>query len=182
MKKAALVLGFIVALTVMASAQTRTATVTNFTLAKYQTARLAAERELREKYAQMGFPSPEELDRQKEADLKARLELAEQLRRARLEKERLELERRGLDIEAARLDAEIESSTVSEGYPVYIGGGLFSSGFNSFDRRRRHHRSRSFPHAGPRGAYRVTPVGVIRTGGTRPGRFFAPRPRSRGRR
>ena len=181
MWKAALVLGFIVALAMMASGQTRTATVTNFTLEKYQTARLAAERELREKYAQMGFPSPEELERQKEADLNAKLELAEQLRRARLEKERLELERRGLDIDAARLDAETESNIVREGYPVFIGGGLISSGFNSFDRRRRH-RGRSFSHAGSRGAYRVTPVGVIRTGGTRPGRFFAPRPRSRGRR
>ena len=85
----------------------------------------------------MGFPSPEELERQKEADLNAKLELAEQLRRARLEKERLELERRGLDIDAARLDAETESNIGREGYPVFIGGGLISSGFNSFDRRRR---------------------------------------------
>ena len=117
----------------------------------------------------MGFPSPEELERQRETDMDARLELAERLRQARLEKERLELESRTLDVEANRLDAEVESTQFGGFYGGYFGG--FGGGF---DNRRRYGRIRGhFPTRGffrgsrllplydRRGAYRVTPFGVI---------------------
>src|SRR5688572_24288805 len=84
MKKAALIFGLFFSLVLSAAAQVRT--VTNSTLQKFQQKRIAAERDYRENYEKLGFPSPEELDRQREADLKARIEIAEQLRQARLEK------------------------------------------------------------------------------------------------
>lgn len=64
-------------------AQTRT--VTNADLEKFRQKRVEAERDYRENYAKKGFPSPEELDRQIEADRVKRAELA-----GRLEAERIE--------------------------------------------------------------------------------------------
>jgi hypothetical protein len=119
------------------------------------------------------MPSPEELDRQRDADLAAMIQLADQLRQARLEKERLELERRGLDLEAARLAAESVSTEFGGfygGYGGYYGG---FGGFGGFDGRgrfgkfRRHSPffrfpdNRLLPIIDRRGAYRVTPFGVI---------------------
>lgn len=166
MKKATLIFGLVFSLAAVSFAQVRT--ITNSTLNRIQDKRLAAERDYRDNYERMGFPSPEELDRQRETDMDARLELAEQLRQARLEKERLELERRSLEIESFRLDAEIESSQVGGFYGGYLGG--FGGGFDT----RRHGRYRGHSPAGGffggnrllplidrRGAYRVTPFGVI---------------------
>lgn len=68
-------------------------TVTNEDLEKYRQKRLAAERDLRENYERLGFPSPEELQKQidqssaERSALSARLE-AENLRRAQLDLER----------------------------------------------------------------------------------------------
>lgn len=67
--------------------------ITNFDLEKYRDARLAAEKDLRENYAKLGFPSPEELERRRE---KSRLEteaLAAKLRTDRIEQERIEAQR-----------------------------------------------------------------------------------------
>src|SRR5688572_28624104 len=134
MKTAALIFGLTLTLAVTSFGQVRT--VTNSTLSKFQQKRLAAERDYRENYARMGFPSPEELDRQREADLTARLKLAEQLRQARLEKERLELERRSLDLQAARLEVEINESDQVEGFHgTYFGGFAGFGGFNGFGSR-----------------------------------------------
>ena len=62
MKKAVLCFALLIGLAVVGVAQLPT--VTNETLEKYKRERLAALREYRENYARMGFPSPEELDRQ----------------------------------------------------------------------------------------------------------------------
>ena len=67
MKKAALIFGLILSLTAIGIGQVRT--VTNSTLQKFQEKRLAAERDYRDNYARMGFPSPEELDRQRDTDI-----------------------------------------------------------------------------------------------------------------
>lgn len=168
MKKVAFTLGLVISLAVVAFGQR---TITNFELEKFQQKRLAAERDYRENYARMGFPSPEELDRQREADMTARIQLSEQLRQARLEKERLELERRSLDLETVLLDNEIDSNDSAAFYGAYVGG---FGGYGGFDSGRRHRR---FGHRGPlsgstprnqlspfvdrRGAYRVTPFQVI---------------------
>jgi hypothetical protein len=58
MKASGLFLVFMLAASVVVSAQTRT--VTNNDLKKYKTERERAERELREDYQRLGLPSPEE--------------------------------------------------------------------------------------------------------------------------
>lgn len=168
MKTGAVVFGLIISLAAIGVAQVRT--ITNATLERHQQKRLAAERDYRDNYERMGFPSPEELERQREADMAARLELADQLRQARLEKERLELERRSLDLEEARMESESEVSEFGGYYGGYFGG---FGGFGGFDSRggrgkfRRHSRfgifprNRLLPIIDRRGAYRVTPFGVI---------------------
>ncbi|MBA3352004.1 MAG: hypothetical protein H0U23_06185 [Blastocatellia bacterium] len=174
MKTAIVVFGLVISFAVVSSGQART--ITNSTLAQIQQKRLAAERNYRENYARLGFPSPEELDRQREVDMTARIELAEQLRKARLEKERLELERRSLDLETRRLETEVErrletevESTDSGGY---YGGGYFS-GYGAFEsgfsrgrypgrfRRGAYRRNRLLPLYNRAGGYRVTPFEVI---------------------
>lgn len=154
MKTTALIVGFVLSFAAVGFGQTRT--VTNTTLEKYQQRRIAAERELRENYARLGFPSPEELEKQREADMDARLKLAEQLRQARLDKERLELERRGLDLEAARL-VEVEQGDGFNG--GYIGG--FGTGGFGFDGRHRFRRFSPLGGFNQRGGYRVNPFGLI---------------------
>lgn len=154
MKQALLIFGLVLSVAVIGLGQTRTV-VTNSTLEKFQQKRLAAERDYRENYARMGFPSPEELDRQRETDMAARIQLYERLRQARLEKEKLELESRSLDLDSAAL-ANDEPSTADEsvsggyygGYPGYYSG-----------RRVRRDRGR-FSRGFSNGGYRVTPVGV----------------------
>ncbi len=177
MKTAALVFGLVISLASIGFGQARS--ITNSTLEKFQQKRLAAERDYRENYQRMGFPSPEELEKQRDADMAARLELADQLRQARLEKERLELDRRNLDLDAARLDAELEINQVDGFYGGYFSG---FGGFSGFDSGRRHSRFRRghFPFGGfsggnrllplvdRRGAYRVTPFGVISVPNPRP--------------
>lgn len=165
MKTGAVVFGLIISLAAISVAQVRT--ITNATLERHQQKRLAAERDYRENYARMGFPSPEELERQREADMAARLELADQLRQARLEKERLELERRSLDLEEARMDSDVDLSEYGGFYGGYFGGfGGFDSrgGRGKFRRNSRFGifpRNRLLPIIDRRGAYRVTPFGVI---------------------
>ncbi|MEP6705366.1 MAG: hypothetical protein ABJB34_11225, partial [Acidobacteriota bacterium] len=106
MKKAVLFFGLLLSLAAVGIGQIRT--VTNSSLRKFQQSRLKAESNYRDNYARLGFPSPEELDRQRDADMVARIKLAEQLRHSRLEKERLEIERHNFDLQAAAIDRERE--------------------------------------------------------------------------
>ena len=182
MKTAALIFGLVISMTAVSYGQVRT--ITNATLEKYQQKRLAAERDYRNNYERLGFPSPEELERQREADMKARLELAEQLRQARLEKERLELERRSLDLEAQKIEIE---SVIVDSDPGFYGGGYWG-GFGGFDGRggfggfRRHFPRRVYPSnwllpmVDRGGAYRATPFGVIQTPSPRPAFGLRSRP------
>lgn len=174
MKTAIVVFGLVISFAVVSSGQVRT--ITNSTLAQIQQKRLAAERNYRENYERLGFPSPEELDRQREVDMTARIELAEQLRKARLEKERLELERRSLDLaalrlEILRLESEVESIDSRGYYPrgrEYYGGG-YVIGLGAYDsglyRGRYPGRYRGYyrgnrPYNQAEG-YRVTPFETI---------------------
>ena len=173
MKTAAMIVALVISLAAVGTAQVKT--VTNSTLQKFTQKRLAAERDYRENYERMGFPSPEELDRQREEDMKARLELAEQLRQARLEKERLELEHRELDLESARLNSEVQivddSGVYWNGY-----GGFFGGGFGGFGHSRFGFRSRFRD-----GGYRATPFGIIPTPpAPRPQRILSTRGRHGG--
>ncbi len=85
----------------------QTRTVTNVDLAKYRDKRLAAEKDLRENYAKLGFPSPEELAKQYEQDEKERLALFQKLQTARLEREKLEIERQRVAAEFAKAERRV---------------------------------------------------------------------------
>jgi hypothetical protein len=89
-KKTIFVLSFIFILSGLALAQDDVKTVTNADLEKYKQKRLAAERDLAENYAEMGFPSPEEILRQNEESRRELNEFADQLRRERIARERLQ--------------------------------------------------------------------------------------------
>lgn len=176
MRRAALIFGLVFSTAVMGIAQARI--VTNFELDKFKEQRLAAERDYRENYARLGFPSPEELDRRRDADMTARIRLSDQLRQARLEKERIELERRNIDLEAAALANEMAERADAAIYGGYGGGyGGFFGGFGGFssdgrfDRRRRgFHRNGGFPFLG---GYRATPVAVYPIRGPHHTKFFS---------
>ena len=177
MKKAVLCFGLIISFAAFGSGQVRT--ITNSTLQKFQQKRLDAERDYRDNYVRLGFPSPEELDRQREDDMAARLQLADQLRQARLERDRIELEREGLFLQAAALERERENDdSYNNGfYGGYFGGygGFYSNGGfydGRFGSRRGHRGFRGFYGGG----YRATPVGVYPTPvrRTRPLVFRAP--------
>ncbi len=166
MKKVALIFGLVLSMTAIGAGQVRT--VTNSTLQKFQEKRLAAERDYRENYARLGFPSPEDLDRQREKDTAARLSLVVQLRDARLEIERSELESRRLDLEGASLDNAARAEQVGsyDGYGGYLGnygGGYYPHGYY----RRYHGYSRNVRIFNG-GGYRATPVGVYPLPSTRP--------------
>lgn len=186
MKTATLVFGLVISLAAVSFAQVRT--VTNSSLQKFQEKRLAAERDYRENYARMGFPSPEELDRQREADMAARIQLSEKLRQVRLENERLELERQNLELQSLRLNQEMNAyaNSGNDGgyydngyYGGYYGGyGYGGYGFN-YGRGFRGQGprpplggigqgNRLLPMVDRRGAYRVTPFEVIPVPNPRP--------------
>lgn len=113
---------------VSASAQTRT--VTNEDLEKFRQKRLAAERDLRENYERLGFPSPEELDRQIEQSRIERSELAARLRAENLEREQLDLERQRTEAEIRNRNYQIQNQNYQPrydddyfyNYPWYNGG------------------------------------------------------------
>src|SRR5256885_6053305 len=83
-------------------------TVTNADLEQYRQERLRAQKDLRENYARLGFPSPEEMARQNAESERQLSELADKLRTARLESERLDIERDRVAVERERIQAERE--------------------------------------------------------------------------
>ena len=91
MKRIAAVFALFAGVVVHSNAQS--APVTNADLEKYRAKRVAAEEELRQKYAEMGFPGPAELERQRNKDYWDKIELGEKLQAQRHELEKLEAER-----------------------------------------------------------------------------------------
>ena len=112
------------------AAQNRT--VTNADLEKFRQKRLAAERDLRENYERLGFPSPEELERQIEQSRIERSELAARLRAETLEREQVNLERRRAEIDAqTRSSQQYQTQNYqSSGGDYFYGGTPY--GFYSF--------------------------------------------------
>lgn len=144
------------------SAVAQTRTVTNSNLEKYRNQRMQAERDLRENYERLGFPSPEELARRQEKARMETVELADKLRAERLEREKLAAEIRKAEA-AARA---IQVTSAFGGYPVasgYYGGGFLSYGFAGG-----RHRNR-----GP--FYRADASGLIYEPGSRPASIWVPR-------
>lgn len=184
MKEAVLLFGLILSLGVVGLCQLPP-TVTNSTLKRFQVERLNAEREYRENYARLGFPSPEELDRQRNEDLETGMILAQQLRQARLEKERLELDRARLELDvytaeqaAAARAAEVEQAGYyggrTEGYGGYAGyEGYGYGGYGRYypdgrfgQRYGRYNRGYGYGGYLPLpGGYRATAVGIYPSSG-----------------
>lgn len=106
----------------------QTKTVTNQDLEKFRQKRLQAERDYRENYAALGFPSPEELKRQREQDRKELSELAEQLRQENLEREKLRSE---AEFRQEQLEI-LQNNSASRSYnqDAYNGGGYYSGGYS----------------------------------------------------
>ena len=120
MKKIAVFLGVVFSLSLVGLAkQDRHGkrNVTNSDLETFRQKRLDAERDYRENYERMGFPSPEELAKQRDDDMVRLAALADQLRQARLEKDRIELERDKMALDAARFDSERQSAYDTTDYP-----------------------------------------------------------------
>jgi hypothetical protein len=87
MKKRILVLlSLIFSISAVTFAQTKT--VTNTDLETFRQKRLAAEKDYRENYARLGFPSPQELEKQIVEDKEKLADLSGRLRAQRLERER----------------------------------------------------------------------------------------------
>ena len=143
----------------------QTKTVDNFTLDKYKQQRLAAEKDLRENYAKLGFPSPEELERRRQESEDEKAELLDKLREERLERERIELERQRIAAETLR--DQVPPQVIIDGgreYPYlpYVYGG---SGRGWWGRRA----------INPYKGYRVTPVGIFGQGQQRRTRLIRSR-------
>jgi hypothetical protein len=116
--------------TVSAAAQSRT--VTNSDLEKFRQKRLAAERDYRENYERLGFPSPEELEKQIEQSRRERSELSARLRAENLERERLDLERQLIEAEARRDNFQPQTDYFPEyqenGFSGYVPDGFYNNG------------------------------------------------------
>ena len=131
-KRILLLIGLIFISANAVAAQTRA--VTNEDLEVYRQKRLAAERDLRENYERLGFPSPAEMQKQIERSnaegsaLSARLE-AEKLQRDQLD---LERQRAEADARSRNQQSQTESNRRYENnyYPSYSLNGFY--GFPNF--------------------------------------------------
>lgn len=87
-KQILLVISLIFSASILTFAQTKT--VTNADLEGFRQKRLAAEKDYRENYEKMGFPSPQELAKQLAENQRRLEELSARLQSERLERERTE--------------------------------------------------------------------------------------------
>lgn len=84
---------FCIPLLIVTAASAQGRQITNLDLEKYRVTRVAADKELRENYEKLGFPSPTELERRREKSRVETEELAAKLRTDRIEQERLDTQR-----------------------------------------------------------------------------------------
>jgi len=112
---------FVVFLSVAAgSVVGQTRTVTNADLEKFRQERLKNEKDYRENYARLGFPSPEELQRRYEQSSKETSELAAKFRADERERQRLERSRQaGSNILLLNTGGRQYSSPYYYNYPGY---------------------------------------------------------------
>ena len=178
MRRIAVVSSVILTLAVLGTAQGNqryyaraSRTVTNTDLDRFKQQRLAAEREYRDNYAELGFPSPEELDRQFEQSRIEREELSAKLREERIERERIAVDRVRAEAELAaaysaeqpRADDDYQSIygvTSYGGYGGYYGSYGYRFGRRLFGRSPFLRRSFGGLRYGSVPGYRATPAGV----------------------
>jgi hypothetical protein len=161
MKKIAAFLCVFFTLTVAGFSQVARKTVTNFDLERFSRQRTEAERDYRQTYAQKGMPSPEEIRAQSDARVKETVELAEKIRAADLERQRL-------TVAAMQAQAQSQPIVINQSSPYYYpdyglwGYGGFVNGFgNRFRGRLRFINNRGYYAAGG-----VVWPAPITTGGT----------------
>ncbi len=118
----------LISVTAFSAAAQQRRTLTNENLEKYRQKRVAAERDLRENYERLGFPSPEELERQIEESRQARAELADRLRTENLERERLGLERERLNLDRQIAESEAQQRSAYQSFS----NNSFYEGANDF--------------------------------------------------
>lgn len=121
--------------------------ITNAELEKFKVKRLAAEQDLRENYARLGFPSPEEMEKQRAQEAKEWMELFQSLQAARLERERIEVERQRLAVEQAKAEQPIIVVEGQDDDGYYFGSSYYGFGSGFGGGRRFPWRSR-FPFGG----------------------------------
>ncbi len=114
----ALFVGFLVQFVAAQPART----ITNADLEKFRNERLKAEKEYNENYERLGFPSPEELQRQIEKSRAEREALAARLAAERLRQEQAEAERAQRE-RLSNAEVYFVSDEPSTGQPVYWIGG-----------------------------------------------------------
>ncbi|MEO6588605.1 MAG: hypothetical protein ABIP06_04695 [Pyrinomonadaceae bacterium] len=121
-KQIAVFLGLILTLSAVDFAQTKT--VTNSDLERFRQKRLQSEREYRNNYARLGFPSPEELERKRIEDEKSLVAYSQQLESQRLERETLQAEAQN-----QALWSQNQYRQSQNGYANYDSGGYISGGY-----------------------------------------------------
>ncbi len=118
----------------------QTRVIRNSDLEKFRQKRLQAEKELRENYRKLGFPSPEELERQNKESFRNLTELSNRLRQQRIDREDREAERNNFQV-------TYRSESRSHGFinyrdyfsPNYYYGRY---GYRGINRNRRHRKRR----------------------------------------
>ncbi|MCW5960930.1 MAG: hypothetical protein KIS76_12270 [Pyrinomonadaceae bacterium] len=156
-------------------------TITNADLEKFKVKRIAAERDLRENYEKLGFPSPEEMERRRKTADEELEKLSEKLLRERLERERVMFEQQFLQSQS-NPDVFFINNNSNDTYRPLIYSG-------SFYRYPRYYRYKNYgnvtlgggyfyPNANPNQGVRINtdPIRINTTGPVRPPvRIRAPR-------
>jgi hypothetical protein len=118
-----LILPLVALMAVGSFAQARR-TVTNSDLEGYRQQRVAAEQDLQQNYARMGFASPEEQARRNAESQQQLIALSRQLKAERLEQDRMDLQRDQLTlIMSAPAPSGYYDNSGDLFYPTYLGSG-----------------------------------------------------------
>jgi len=108
-------------------------TVTNEDLEQYRQKRLMAEQDYRLNHEKMGFPSPEELQRQLDQKRTETFALAERLRQERLEVERVAIERERVGVEWENLAIERRAAEAANAPPATtVYDGYYGLGYPNY--------------------------------------------------
>ena len=148
--------------------------VTNDDLKVYRDQRVRADRDYRENYRRMGFPSPEELDRRREQSMQETVDLSVQLRAQRLERERIDagilMQRESNDVMQQLITQLTAPRANPEPYPhyTYYDNSIWG-GYNPYYYGRRRGYGQRFPYYGQ-------PYGRFAGGQFFSGGLYTPKP------
>lgn len=138
-KKTVLFLSFILSFSAVAFAQTKT--VTNEDLEKFKQRRLQNEKNYRENYERLGFPSPEALERKRVEDEQNLIEFSRQLESQRLQREAIRAEIENQSLLLQNQYQQPAYPNYDSGAYIYGGGYLpFNFGYYNYGRANRGRR------------------------------------------